>query len=143
MVKTMSAKQYIKQLLGLPPGEKLSHIDLYKIAFDMPNRAQYLDRMACSMAAELDAKPENIVGVERNGVSAAAIAWEEPAAPHSGKIKDIQLSEGDGDRQLITIEFNNGWIEAVEFSNDFDRLQIAAALRFLAANIEASKGIDQ
>jgi hypothetical protein len=60
-----------------------------------------------------------------------------------GKIKDIQLSEGDGDRQLITIEFNNGWIEAVEFSNDFDRLQIAAAFRFLAANIEASKGIDQ
>lgn len=63
----MNCKLHIKQLLNIHPSWKHSYLDLYKIAYDMPNKAQYLERMAAAMAAELDSLAENGTAKEMGG----------------------------------------------------------------------------
>lgn len=54
MVKIMNCKLHVKQLLNIHPNHEHTYLDLYAIAYGMPNKAQYLERMAAAMAAELD-----------------------------------------------------------------------------------------
>jgi hypothetical protein len=103
MVKTMSENIDISLVHGIfvtplsvcaALGQPLSPSDARRILKHWNERE----------AEELGNKPENIVGVERNGVSAAAIAWEVKAGPVTVNIPPL----GPGQRVTVSDPASGG-----------------------------------